>query len=67
MIPVNVGAIDRIVRLLIGLVLIIVGFVVLDGSAMLAIGIIGVIVFLTGLSGRCLIYKLVNFNTLGVR
>jgi uncharacterized membrane protein len=67
MIPVNEGTLDRIVRLLIGLVMIIVGFVALDGSAMLTVGIIGVLVFLTGLSGRCLIYRLINFNTLGVR
>jgi hypothetical protein len=67
MIPVNEGVLDRIVRLLIGLVLIIVGFAVLDGGAMLTVGIIGVIGFLSGLSGRSLIYKLINFNTLGVR
>lgn len=67
MLDVNEGSFDRFLRVLLGIVLIGVGFGAMSGGGGIALGIIGVIVFFTGVSGRCLIYKLINFNTRGVR
>ncbi len=63
----NEGRLDRLVRVLLGAVLTGVGFGAVGGGGGIALGVIGVIVLLTGITGRCLIYRLINFNTLGVR
>ena len=67
MIDVNEGPLDRLIRVLLGIVLIGVGFGAISGGGGIALGVIGVILLFTGVSGRCLIYKILNFNTLGVR
>jgi hypothetical protein len=63
----NEGPLDRWIRVVLGAVLTGVGFGVVGGGGGIALGVIGVIVLLTGITGRCLIYRLINFNTLGVR
>lgn len=56
----NVGKIDRIVRVLIGLLLVGNVFVGLQSP----IGWIGVILIATGLFGTCPLYSLLKINTL---
>ena len=48
----NEGSLDRFIRILLGIV-------------MIALGVIGAMVFFTGVTGVCLTYKLFNLNTLG--
>jgi hypothetical protein len=66
MLAVNEGSLDRVIRFVLGIVFMIVGFAAVGGGGGLALGLIGVIVLITGITGRCLLYKLFNFNTLGV-
>ncbi len=67
MIDKNEGPIDRLIRVLLGIVLMAVGFGAMSGGGGIALGVIGVILLLTGITGRCIAYRLTNFNTLGVR
>lgn len=59
----NVGGVDRIIRLIAGLVLVIAGFFFLTGTLGLILGIIGVVLVLTGLIGWCPLYLPFNFST----
>ena len=59
----NVGDIDRIIRIVLGLALIGVGFFVLGGTAGAIVGVIGFIPLLTGLVGWCPLYSLLKFST----
>ena len=61
----NEGTLDRFIRILLGIVMMAVGFRVMSGSGGIALGVIGAMVFFTGVTGVCLIYKLFNLNTLG--
>jgi hypothetical protein len=56
MLPQNVGTIDRWIRIVLGLLLIVAGLFVLGGTGGTILGIVGFIPLLTGLSGRCLLY-----------
>jgi Inner membrane protein YgaP-like, transmembrane domain len=60
----NVGIFDRIVRVVVGLVLI--GFAIgsiAPGTGWNWLGWIGVLPILTGLAGTCPAYKLLGFST----
>ena len=59
----NVGSIDRIIRIVLGLALIVIGFFVSGGTAGTIVGVIGFISLLTGLAGRCPLYLLLKFST----
>ena len=59
----NVGGIDRLIRIVLGIVLMGVGFGAIGGGGGTAIGIIFAVVFVTGLTGRCLLYVPFRFNT----
>jgi hypothetical protein len=59
----NVGSIDRIIRVVLGLALIVIGFVVLGGTAGTIVGVIGFVPLLTGLVGWCPLYFLFKFST----
>lgn len=59
----NVGIIDRVLRVLAGIVLLVVGFAVLNGTAGLVVGVIGLIPLATGLIGWCPLYNLFNLRT----
>lgn len=63
----NEGTIDRILRLIIGAVLLVVAFVVLDAAAVSAGGIvlavIGAVLVLTGAVGYCMLYTVFHFST----
>jgi hypothetical protein len=54
----NVGALDRIIRLIVGVIIIVVGVIYNSWW-----GLIGVLVFLTGLTGRCAAYIPFGINT----
>lgn len=60
---VNEAGWDRIARLTVGVVLLIVGFGVMEGTAGTVVGIIGFVPLLTGLSGWCPLYSLFKFRT----
>lgn len=59
----NVGAIDRTIRILVGLVLLSLVFV----GPQTAWGWIGLVPLLTGLAGRCPPYALLGINTCRAR
>jgi len=55
----NVGKVDRIIRIVIGVVLVANVFYALQNP----IGWIGVILIVTGIIGTCPVYSLLNLNT----
>ncbi|MEA3411085.1 MAG: DUF2892 domain-containing protein [Pseudomonadota bacterium] len=55
----NVGKVDRIIRIVVGVVLVGNVFFALQNP----IGWIGVILIITGIAGICPIYSLLNLNT----
>jgi len=61
----NVGMIDRVVRIIIGIILIAafaLGWVAAPWSYLVAL--IGLIVLVTGIVGTCALYSLLGMNTL---
>lgn len=60
---VNEAGWERIVRVALGVVLAIVGFGVMDGTAGVVVGIVAFVPLLTGLSGWCPLYSLFGFRT----
>lgn len=59
----NVGNTDRIIRLVIGIVLIGVGFGAISGIAGTIIGVIGIFLVITGILARCILYNILGINT----
>jgi hypothetical protein len=59
----NVGSIDRVLRVLAGIVLLVVGFAVIGGTAGIVVGVIGLIPLATGLIGWCPLYSLFKLRT----
>lgn len=59
----NVGGFDRIARIVLGVILIAVGFFVLSGTVGVIVGIVGFIPLLTGLFGWCPLYLPFKFST----
>jgi hypothetical protein len=68
---INVGSTDRIVRLILGVVFLIIGLLPYVGGSsfmgdvvqLLVFGILGIISIMTGLLNQCGIYRLVGINT----
>ncbi len=61
----NEGSTDRIIRLILGVVLIIIGWALLGNNALgIILDIIGVILIVTGITGFCVLYKVLGMNTL---
>ena len=60
---VNMSSMDRVLRVLIGIAMVVVGFAVLEGTAGIVVGIVGLIPLLTGLSGWCPLYTLFRTGT----
>ncbi len=58
----NVGTIDRALRIIVGLILLLLAFV---GPQIWWLGVIGVILLVTGLVSWCPAYRLLNIKTLG--
>jgi hypothetical protein len=63
----NEGSIDRMVRLVLGAVALILAFLILDAGSGAAGGVvlavIGAILLFTAATGSCLLYLLFNFST----
>lgn len=59
----NVGSVDRIVRIVLGLALILVGFLALGGTLGIIVGVVGFIPLLTGLVGWCPLYLPFHIHT----
>lgn len=60
---VNEAGWERVARIVLGVVLLIVGFGVMDGTAGAVVGIVAFVPLLTGLSGWCPLYSLFGFRT----
>ena len=58
----NIGKTDRLLRVALGVVLVIVG-VVTSGSQGIIIGVVGLVPLATGLMGNCPAYTLFGINT----
>lgn len=54
---------DRVVRVVLGAALLIIGFGVMDGTAGVIVGIVAFVPLLTALSGWCPLYSLFGFRT----
>jgi len=63
MFKLNVGGLDRIFRIALGVVLVVLGFFFLSGTAGTVVGIVGLIPLLTGLVGWCPLYLPFKFTT----
>lgn len=60
----NVGMTDKIIRLVIGLVLIIIALIIpMSAALQIILLIIGIIALLTALTGFCCLYTLIGVNT----
>ncbi|MFW2384042.1 MAG: DUF2892 domain-containing protein [Acidimicrobiales bacterium] len=59
----NEASWDRAARTILGIVLLIVGFGLMDGVAGTVVGIVALVPLLTGLSGWCPLYSLFGFRT----
>ncbi len=60
---VNEAGWERVARIVLGVVLLIVGFGVMNGTAGVIVGIVAFVPLLTGLSGWCPLYSLFGFRT----
>jgi hypothetical protein len=61
----NEGTADRLIRLIVGVVLVIIGWPVLGNNTLgIILDILGVILLITGITGFCTIYKILGRNTL---
>ena len=60
----NVGAVDRVIRIILGIILIYVGWGWLHGIPKGIVYLIGLILIVTGILGTCLLYSLLGTNTL---
>ena len=59
----NVGSIDRVLRILVGLALVVWALGYIPNVAPSALGWIGLVPLLTGLFGYCPVYSLIGLNT----
>lgn len=68
MFEVNEGKLDRGIRIVLGLVMMGVGFGgVIGGGLGTAVGVIGLVPLITGLAGRCPAYALLGMDTCSMR
>ena len=61
----NVGMVDRAVRIVVGLGLLVVGWLYLSAPLLYVVALIGLFALLTGTLGTCPVYSLLGINTLG--
>jgi Inner membrane protein YgaP-like, transmembrane domain len=59
----NVGGIDRVLRIVLGIAMAVIGLFVLKGTTGTVVGIIGLIPLATGLVGFCPLYLPWKFST----
>jgi hypothetical protein len=61
----NEGTVDRAIRVVLGVALLIIGFAAIGGTAGTIVGIVGLVPLLTGLAGWCPLYSLFGIKTTG--
>jgi hypothetical protein len=59
----NEGIVDRGLRTIAGVALLVTGFVFVQGTAGAVIGIIGIVPLATGISGYCPLYGILGIST----
>jgi len=59
----NVGGLDKNIRIVLGIILIAVGFFFVHGTLGTIIGVVGFVPLLTGLFNFCPVYSLFKFST----
>ena len=59
----NEGTIDRVVRLVLGVALLAVALLVLDGVVAVVVGVVAFVPILTGASGYCPLYAVAHLHT----
>ena len=59
----NMGTMDRVLRVMVGIALVVVGFAVLNGAVGIVVGVIGLIPLATGLIGWCPLYSQFHLRT----
>ena len=59
----NMGVVDRVVRVIVGIVLLLVAFLVAQGAWQIVLWVIGGILVLTGAIGFCPLYFPFHFST----
>ena len=60
----NESGADRLIRIIVGILLFILGFMVLKNRVLgIIFDIIGIIIFITGITGFCALYKPFGINT----
>jgi len=64
---VNEGTVDRIVRVIVGLALLIVALLSLQGAVAWIVGTVGVMLLITAASGVCGLYALLKISTVKTR
>jgi hypothetical protein len=63
----NEGITDRMIRLILGVGLIIIGWAVLKNNTLgIILDVIGVLLLITGITGFCTLYKIFGINTIKV-
>lgn len=60
---VNTGAVDRAIRLLVGVTLLFVGFSFFTGALQVVTLVLGLVILATGAIGICPIYRVFGINT----
>ena len=60
---INEGTIDRVVRGVVGVILVIVGVMLMKGTIGIVLDVLGVILLVTGIVGFCPLYALFRINT----
>jgi hypothetical protein len=60
---VNVGGLDKILRIVVGIVLLSLVFILKDGESLWLWGLIGIVPLATGLLSRCPLYTVIGVNT----
>ncbi len=63
----NVGGIDKILRIVVGLVLLSLVYFLKNGDTLWWWGLIGLVPLATGLMGRCMLYTILGINTCPTR
>jgi hypothetical protein len=60
---VNEAGWDRILRVLLGVALLVVGFAVVGGTLGVVLGVVGLVPLITGLVGYCPLYRVLHIRT----
>lgn len=60
----NESTFDRVIRIIVGIIALLVGYTVLSGAAQTIVYVVGLIALLTGAIGFCGLYALLGISTL---